>query len=484
MRPQINFLDISLIENIIYEAYILLKKIGIEVHNQKVVDLLLAEGAAFSQDKKRIKIPSQIIDRSISSVPVSFNLYNSDGEETHSFKDNNIYFTPGSTAINVLDYETGKIVSPTTKDYIEHVKIVDQLPYIEAQSTAIIPSDVPPQVQDSYRLYWSLLLSKKPVVTGSFTAENFEIMKDLQLIIRKTTQKLIEKPITIFSICPTSPLKWSPETSQNLIDCAKYKIPVEFISMPLSGFMAPVTLVGTLIQHTAETLSGIVIGQLANPGTPMLYGGSPAIFDYRYETTPMGAIETMMIDCAYSEIGKYLQIPTQAYIGFSDSKQLDAQSGLESGIGSVLAALSGINSISGPGMLNFESCQSLEKLILDNEICGMAKRLISPIIPKNDFPSSPLIRELINEQHLMISEHTLKYREEEHFVPGPIIDRKNLGRWLKDGEQNLNERSHREVKKLLLSYQQNDMEKEIVNDLSERMNFEMKKYNISIPNLF
>ena len=113
--------------------------------------------------------------------------------------------------------------------------------------------------------------------------------------------------------------------------------------MPLSGFVAPVTLTGTIIQHTAETLSGLVISQLVNPGTPILYGGSPAIFDMRYETTPMGAVETMMIDCAYSEIGKFLGMPTQAYISLSDAKQLDAQAGLESGIGATLAALSGIN---------------------------------------------------------------------------------------------------------------------------------------------
>ena len=33
------------------------------------------------------------------------------------------------------------------------------------------------------------------------------------------------------------------------------------------------------------------------------------------------------IDCAYIEVGKYLGLPTQAYIGMSDSKTLDAQTG-------------------------------------------------------------------------------------------------------------------------------------------------------------
>ena len=93
----------------------------------------------------------------------------------------------------------------------------------------------------------------------------------------------------------------------------------------------------------------------------------------------MGAIETMMIDCAYNEIGKHLGIPTQAYISLTDSKQLDVQAGLESGMGAALAALSGINNISGPGMIDFESCISLEKLVIDNETCGMALRMVRGI---------------------------------------------------------------------------------------------------------
>jgi len=217
--------------------------------------------------------------------------------------------------------------------------------------------------------------------------------------------------------------------------------------------MAPVTLTGTLIQHTAETLSGIVISQFSNPGTPVLYGGSPAIFDVRYETTPMGAVETMMIDCAYNEIGKHLGLPTQAYISLSDAKQLDAQAGLESGMGATLAALAGINNISGPGMLDFESCQSLEKLVLDNEICGMTYRLIEGIEPKEDFPALPIFQELIAEKHLLISKHTRRYLKEEHFFPGVVIDRANRERWKEEGGLTLGERAHGAVEKMLADYE-------------------------------
>ena len=90
----------------------------------------------------------------------------------------------------------------------------------------------------------------------------------------------------------------------------------------------------------------------------------------------MGAVETMMINAAHVQIGKYLRLPTHSYMGLSDAKGVDGQAGLETGMGALVAALAGANVISGPGMLNFESCQSLEKLVLDNEICGMALRMV------------------------------------------------------------------------------------------------------------
>jgi trimethylamine--corrinoid protein Co-methyltransferase len=233
------------------------------------------------------------------------------------------------------------------------------------------------------------------------------------------------------------------------VDCANWSIPVEYISMPLSGFMAPVTLVGSLIQHTAETLSGLAITQLTKPGAPVLYGGSPAVFDVRYETTPMGDIGTMMQDCAYNEIGKHLGIPTQAYIGLSDAKLLDAQAGLESSMGATLAVLAGINNISGPGMLDFESCFSLEKLVVDNEICGMTFRMAEGIAPKEDFPAQPLFEEMIREQHLLISKHTRKHLKDEVYFPGPSIDRANRSRWAEEGSLTLSQRGKQQVEKLI-----------------------------------
>ena len=469
MRPTLRLLEDTLIARILAEARDLLETLGVEVHNPGLLDLLAQHGARVDPARSRAYLGGALVDRSLAAAPREFRLFDVLGAETHHFGSGAVTFTPGSAAINILDGETGAIRKPDTADYVRYVKVVSGLAHIASQSTAFIPADVPSRISDSYRLFLSLLHGEKPVVTGAFTIEAFEIMKDLQLAVRGSGPALREKPLTIFSCCPTAPLKWSDVTSQNVVDCALWSIPVEFVSMPLAGFMAPVTLVGSLVQHAAETLSGVVISQCARPGAPVLWGGSPAIFDIRYETTPMGAIETMMMDCAYSEIGHALGLPTQAYIGLSDAKALDAQAGLETGIGATLAALSGIDSVSGPGMLDFESCQSLEKLVVDDEICGMTARLLRGIEPRDDFPARPLFEELLREKHLLIARHTRRHLRDEIVLPGPVIDRASQARWLDEGGLTLGQRARREVARLVAACPPSRLGDDIKGELVRRM---------------
>jgi len=478
MRPKLKLLDDTLVDRIITEAREVLCTIGVEIHNPGVLEMLSGYGAEVDLESSRAKLTEAILDDALKTSPSEFRLFDAAGVETHHFAGDNVYFTPGSAAITILDPDTNGVRPPVTTDYVRYARLVAGLDHIASQSTAMIPSDVPEMISDSYRLYLSLLHCSKPVITGAFTIPAFDVMRDLQLAVRGGRDELRAKPLTVFSCCPTSPVKWSDVTSQNVVDCANWGIPVEFIAMPLSGFIAPVTLVGTLVQHTAETLSGIVISQLTHPGAPMLYGGSPAIFDIRYETTPMGAIETMMVTAAYSQIGSHLGLPTQGYISLSDAKRLDAQAGLETGMGATLAALVGINSVSGPGMLDFECCLSLEKLVLDNEICAMTGRLVAGFEPREDFPAAPLLQELLREKHLLIANHTLRHLRDEITFPGPVIERANRSRWEEDGSRTLGERAHDEVERIVAASQPSSLSESVRAELQGLMTAEARRWGM------
>jgi trimethylamine:corrinoid methyltransferase-like protein len=469
VRPTLDLLDASLVSQIVSEGVGLLSDPGVAITDSTTVSLLTDHGAVLSPDGARVCFPESLVERALGSAPSSFELFSATGERALDLGSGGLHFTPGSAALTVLDSETRQVRTPSTADYVAYAKVVSQLPDIASQSTALIPGDVHEDISDSYRLFLSLLLCAKPVVTGTFTPGGFAVMRDLQLAVRGTEAELAAKPLTIFTCCPTSPLSWSDEAVGPLLECARAGIPVEVVSMPLTGFLSPVTLVGTLVQHTAEVLSGIVIAQLVNPGTPVSFGASSGIFDVRHGTTPVSAVESMMLSCACGTIGKSLGLPTQAYITLSDAKLLDAQAGLETGMGASLAALSDLDQCSGPGMLDFETCQSLEKLVLDHEICGMALRLRAGITEREDFPARPHAQELLTEGHLMISEHSRRHLRAEHFMPGRIIDRAPRQRWEEDGAPSLAERAGECVRELIDEYEPYALSTETRHDLQRVM---------------
>jgi trimethylamine--corrinoid protein Co-methyltransferase len=160
-----------------------------------------------------------------------------------------------------------------------------------------------------------------------------------------------------------------------------------------------------------------------------------------------------MIDCAYVQVGKALGLPTHAYLGMTDAKIVDAQAGLESAGGAILAALAGVNMVSGAGMMDFESCQSFEKLVIDAEIIGMAKRLVAGIQARDDPIALTLMRQLGHRADYLAQEHTLRWFQEEFYIPSEVIDRGSLDAWKARGAKSAFERARDRVDRLLATYQ-------------------------------
>ena len=479
MNPRIAWFTEGTRKKIVSEAKRLLEEIGVFVENEEALELLEGAGARVERDKRRVRIPVDLVEKALESAPSKVTVYDRHGEAAMDLGGDRIHFNPGSAALRIYDAKEGRARTPVTADLVKFVTLIDALPGYAAQSTGLISGDVPQEIQDRYRLYIALQYSVKPVVTGTFRVDAFKVMHEMLAAVAGDAEKLREKPTAIFDCCPSPPLKWSDLTAQALIDCARTGIVAELISMPLTGATSPVTLAGAVTQQCAECLSGIVIHQVAMTGAPIIYGGSPACFDMRKGTTPMGAIETMMIDGAYAEIGKHLGLPTQAYMALSDSKTVDYQAGMESAMGAIIAALSGINNISGPGMLDFESCQSLEKLVLDNEVCGMAIRLAAGIELRDD-PIVPLdlMREGIERKSFLSLAHTAKWFRKEAYFPGEVIDRSALDEWQKQGSKDAMHRATEQVEKILASHKPEPLDGAALAHLKELMETEAKRFGM------
>lgn len=468
----------ELVERIVSEALGILEKVGVSVENEEVLGLLAESGAKIDKEKVRAYLPEKLVQKSLETAPSSVKIYDRNGDLKLNLTGDGVHFVPGSAALYMLDSDTGRPRKAVAEDYVDYAILVDYLPNLSAQSTAVVPSDVPEAIKDGYRLYLSLLYGEKPVVTGTFATEGFLPMFEMLVAVRGGQDELAGKPLAIFDICPSPPLKWGEWGCQSLIDCASNQVPCEIVPMPLAGATAPVTLSGALVQHTAEALSGVVISQVVRPGAPVIYGGSPAVFDMREGTTPMGAIETLMIDSAYAQVGKHLNLPTHSYMGLSDSKALDSQCGLESGVGTILAALAGVNLVSAAGMLGLENCQSLEKLVIDNEICGVALRLVQGVAQRDEVMAEGVVRECVEKGELLSHPHTLRWFKEELLLPGSVIDRKEIPGWEDEGGKSAEERATTEVKRILASHKPTAVAEDARQELGKIMEREAKRHGM------
>jgi trimethylamine--corrinoid protein Co-methyltransferase len=465
-RPRLELLGKETIERILAEAHELLWDPGVRIHSDEALKLVADAGATVDFTSKVANIPAELVDEALKTVPSSFHLHDFEGNPVVHYGDDDVQFDPGSAAIEILDHGATKSRQPVTADFVAYIKLADMLPELDAVSTALVCSDVPRSMADLYRLYLVLRYARKPVITGAFAVETWATMKDLLVAVVGSEEALAARPIAVFDVCPSPPLLWSEITCQNMIDCARAGIPAELVSMPLAGATGPATLVGSVVQHAAECLSGITIHQLAQAGSPIVWGGSPAAFDMRTGTPPMGAIETLMMDCAYVQVGKYLGLPTHAYMGMSDAKIVDAQAGFESGIGNILAVLAGVNMVSGAGMMDFESCFSLEKLVIDNELIGMARRLVRGIDVSEDPLAIAIVRQVGHAGNFLATEHTRQWFRRELFIPSPVIDRDYRQAWEAKGARDIVQRAREQVEQLVAAYQPKPLSKEVEKELT------------------
>ena len=453
MRPSMRVLESPLVASIVEEARRLLAEVGMEVRGRELRSRLLDHGLRAGADG-RILFPPDVVERAIASAPGSFVLHDRDGNPHADLGGDRVHFVPGSSGLKVLDHRTGEARLADTADFTEYVRLADGLEHIPYLATAFSTNlDIEAQVSDAWRLYLVLTNSKRPVVSGAFTEHGVGRMAEMMGLFRQDRADLIARPMSIFTITASGNFRYSEDSCQNLIDCVEAGIPVEIVPVTLMGLIAPVTVVGATVFHTVDVLAGITMAQIVRPGAPVLFGGAPAAFHMRIASSPMAAVEALQLDVAYVEVAKSLGLPTQSYMALSEAKSLDAQAGAETFGGALLAALAGVNSVSGPGMLDFLLVFSLPKLVLDDELCGQALRFVREVKVVDDLPTRDLVDRVIADQHLIMADHTTAHWPSELYLPGRVFDRDNRENWTKAGALEADRRAVAEVDRRLAAYQ-------------------------------
>ncbi|MBF8289535.1 MAG: putative trimethylamine methyltransferase [Chloroflexi bacterium] len=461
MRPTIRVLEPALIGRILDEAMRVLATTGIEVRGAELRRRLQEHGLPLDVRGERVLFPQEVVEQAIRTAPRSFVLHDRDGNPHADLGGDRVHFVPGSSGLKVMDHRTGEVRLANTTDFVEYVRLADGLPHIAYLATAFSTNDdIEADVSDAWRLRLALTNSKRPIVSGAFTEHGVLRMVEMQQLFRRDRADLIERPMAIFTITASGNFRYSEDSCQNLIDCVEAGIPVEIVPVTLQGLIAPVTTVGATIFHTIDVLAGITMAQVIRPGAPVLFGGAPATFHMKIASSPMAAIEALQLDVAYVEVAKALNLPCQSY-----TKLLDAQAGAETFGSALLAALAGVNSVSGPGMLDYLLVFSLPKLVFDDEVCAQVLHFVREVAPVGDLPIDGLLEHLLRDQHLIMAEHTTAHWPTTLHLPSRVWERDNRENWVKAGAPDTAARATAEVDRRLAAYQPVDTDPRAVEEL-------------------
>jgi trimethylamine--corrinoid protein Co-methyltransferase len=453
MRPAIRVLDDAQFDLVLDEALRILGELGVKIAGEGMRDRLLDSGFSVDEETGRILFPTDKVRAAIASVPPSFMLYDRNGDPYAEFGAGQTHFAPGSSGLNILDHRTGEHREATSADFVDYIKVGHQLRHIRLLATAFSSQEIEPLVSDAWRLYLLLKHTTKSFVSGVFSEHAVPRLAQLMQLYRSDAADLAARPMAICTVTAAGQFTYNEDSCQNLIDFVEAGIPVEIVPITLMALNAPVTVLGAAAFHTAEVLAGVTMAQLIKPGAPTLFGGSAAAFHMQNTTSPMTAIEALRLTATSSLMGKHLGMPTQAYTSFSEAKVLDAQAGSETAMGALLAVTSGMDAVSGPGMLDYLLTFSLPKLVVDDEIAAQALHFGRDVQLEGDIPTTELIKEMFEEGHVLVADHTMEHWPTALHLPGPVWDRDAHDAWVAKGELDITARATAEVDRLLEAYQ-------------------------------
>ena len=443
----------SSIERIHQATLEIFEEVGFEVHYDKALEIFAQNGAKVDTDRKRVRLSPQLVEKTISTAPSTVVLYGREDKHNLYLEDKKVYLGTGGTAINVIDLETGEKRLSNLEDVRQIARLVDALDNIHFYLLPVFPHELPQEQIDVNRFYAGLANTTKHITGGVWHLEGARNAIKLASIIAGGYEELKKRPIISAICCVVSPLKLDKHYTELMIIVAENGIPVMVPSEALCGVTSPVTLAGDVLQVNVETLAGVIMTQLVNPGTPVVYGTVSTIADPRRMSYTSGAIEMGLINAAVAQMAQFYKIPLYATAGMSDAKLPDVQAGYEKLATSLLVALAGANYIhDSAGLLEFAMTACYEQYVIDNEINGMVMRALRGVEFNEDTLALDVIKSVGPTGNFFEQSHTVKHLRSEFFFP-KVSDRLPRAEWVEKGAKDGRERAREIAKDILANHQ-------------------------------
>jgi len=457
------FLTKQQVEQVHEASLRILENIGIDFRFAPALEVLKKGGAKV--DGTRVFFPPRLVEEQISKAPEEFTLYARNPDHDVIVGGTHMAFIPGYGAPFVTDVDNGRR-DGLLKDFENFVKLTDASLYQDICSGMVIePNDAPIEIRHALMIYTTMKYSEKPFMGSAMGAQGARDSIQMASILFGSEDQIAKKPRMISILCSLTPLGYDDRMLGAIMEYARAGQPQLISSLVIAGATGPTTLAGTLALQNAEILAGIVLTQLAREGTPVVFSGSSTNAEMRSGALSIGSPEMALNTAATAQMGRFYNLPVRGGGAISDAKLPDVQAGFESMMSLLMAQVSGINFVlHSAGILESYNCMSYEKFVIDDEICGMVKRIKKAYELTEETFALDVISDVGPAGHFLDKEHTVEHFRSEFYQP-VLSNRDNFDSWQMNGSPQTLDTANKKYKEILAGHQTPDLPADSHRDL-------------------
>ncbi len=414
-----------------------LERTGFKITHPPALEVLAGSGARVQGD--RVRLPSWMVEDAIRTAPSRLVLGTRTGRRNVFLEGDKSFFGPSLDCIDYMDPETHE----RTRFVSEHVEVTaalcDALPNFQWCMTIGMADDMPANIADRVVARNTMQYCEKPLVFCCKDTNSVKDIYEMALLLCGGREQFERSPCIVHYSEPISPLVYYDLAVDKIMYCAEQRIPLINFPAPQACGSAPASFAGTIVQAGAESLSGLVLHQLVNPGAPFIYGAFTTIMDMRTTIFSYGAIEMSLMTAAMAQMAQYYRLPFFGTAGATDAKFCDAQAGTEAAYQIFSAATVGSGLVHDcSSWMDHGSMVSPEFMVLANEIVDIVKHYMEGIPVTDETMAVDLIDSVGPGGHYLTEASTLKnFRNMKY---SDLFERMGYEKWKKEGARSFEQR--------------------------------------------
>jgi trimethylamine:corrinoid methyltransferase-like protein len=426
----------------------LLENVGVGFPYEPALAVFRKHG--IKTEEQRVYLNENQLMKALETVPRQFTIHGRNPERSVTVGGGRPVFAPGYGAPFLVDAEAGKR-APTMEDYHNLAKLAHALPNQDMSGYLLVePGDVPAGTAHLRMLYAHMVHSDKPFIGSAAGIKGARHTMEMAEILFGGVG---DRAVTISLINSLSPLGYSTEMLEALAEFARVRQPVVIAALAMAGSTGPITLAGVLALQNAELLAAVALTQLISPGTPVVYGSTSTNIDMKSGALAIGSPELSQMIVAHAQLARYYRLPSRSGGALTDASYPDAQAGFESMMGLLTTVNAGVDFVlHAGGILSSYLAFSYEKLVLDDEMCGMVRRLHQGIAVSPETLAYGVIADVGPGGNYLMEPHTVKRCRKEFWRPA-LCDRAGLEAWMQGGRQDAVARARRRWQELVAEHE-------------------------------